>query len=252
MNIILKKSKNNFSYIRYFLFTYLKIYRVYEKYFNKNIFYIPYRKTLSLRYFERIKEFLRKKEVIKILPLDKDVKECFKKYFSVIYGKYIYNTIFYDVLNFLAQDRLFEYEIIFISDNVKEIKEKLEKCIKKCAAVSVITEKPSLYDSLKEYTLYKYGVLLNIKTKKEKLKKKNKIYVNCGHSIYFDKSFFKNVTLLDIYGIYEGAYNNIILEANKEEKDFIKPLECDFSHNIAEFLYGKEFKKKFKIKAVKK
>ena len=252
MNIILKKSKNNFSYIRYFLFTYLKIYRVYEKYFDEKVFYIPYKKELNLRYFERLKEFLRSKKVIKILPLDKDLKEYFKKYFSVIYGKYIYNTIFCDILNFLAHNRLFEYEIIFISDNVKEIKEKIEKCIKKCEAVSVLTDKPSLYESLKEYTLYKYGVVLNIKTKKEKLKKKNKIYVNSGHSMNFDKGFFKNVNLLDIYCVYDGAYNNIILECDKEEKDFTKSLDCQFSLGIAEFLYGKEYEKKFKIKALKK
>lgn len=252
MNIILKKSKNNFSYIRYFLFTYLKIYSVYEKYFNENIFYIPYKKTLKIRYFERLKEFLRKKEVIKILALDDDIKEHFKKYFSVIYGKYIYNTIINDVLNFLADGRLFEYEIIFISDNLKEIKVMIEKCVKNVKSVSVLTRNSNLYDSLKEFTLYKYGTELNIRTKKEKLKKKNKIYINCGHNLVFEKSFFKNVNMLDIYGVYEGVYKNIILEAKESEKEFIKPLECEFSIGIAEFLYGKECNKNFKIKAVKK
>lgn len=252
MNIILKKSKNNFSHIRYFLFTYFKIYSVYEKYYNENVFFIPYKKTLSLRYLERLKEFLRKKETVKILPLDEDIKEYFKKYFSVIYGKNIYNTIFCDVLKFLSNNRLFEYEIIFISDNVKEIKNKIEDCIKYVLSVSVLTDKPNLYESMKEYTLYKYGVALNIKTKKEKLKKKNKIYVNCGHSPVFDKSFFKNVNLLDIYGVYEGGYKNIILDANSKEKEFAKSLDCPFSHRIAEFLYGKECEKKYKLLSIKK
>lgn len=252
MNIILKKSKNNFSYIRYFLFTYLKIYSVYEKYFNENIFYIPYKKTLKLRYFERLKEFLRKKEVIKILALEEDIKEYFKKYFSVIYGKYIYSTIFYNVLEFLANGRLFDYEIIFVSDNLKEIKIMIEKCVKNVKSVSVLTNSEHLYDSLAEFTLYKYGTELNIRTKKEKLKKKNKIYVNCGHNLVFEKNFFKNVNMLDIYGVYEGAYKNIILEAKETEKEFIKLLECEFLMSIAEFLYGKECDKKFKIKAVKK
>lgn len=252
MKLILKKSKDGFSYIRYFLFVYFKRYGLYEKYIENNTFKIPYKKTINLRYKEALKEFLRWKKTEKILPLDDDLKEEFKKYFSVINGKNIYNTIFCDALNFLADNRLFEYEIIFVSDNIKEIKSRIEQCAKSVKGISVLTKRPHLYESLSEFTLYKYGVLLNIKTKSEKLKKNKKIYVNCGHSPLFDKGFFKNVNMIDIYDVYEGAYKNIILKADEEEKEIIKCLKCPFSIGFAEFLYGKETEKKFKISAIKK
>ena len=252
MNLILKKSKNGFSYIRYFLFSYFKRYNLYEKYIEKSVFKIPYKNELKPRYKEALKEFLRYKKTEKILPLDDDLKEYFKKYFSVICGENIYNTIVYDALEFLAGGRLYEYEIVFVSDNIKEIKNIIEKCIKYAGGISVLTKRPELYEGLAEFTLYKYGVLLNIKTKNEKLKKNKKIYVNCGHSVIFDKGFFKNVNMLDIYNVYDGAKRNIILKADEKEKEFSKSLNCPFSIGLAEFLYGKECDKKFKIVSIKK
>lgn len=252
MNLILKKSKDGFSYIRYFLFVYFKRYDLYEKYIENNVFKIPCKKELKPRYKEALKEFLRKRKTEKILPLDDELKDYFKKYFSVIYGKNIYNTIILDVLNLLAEGRLFEYEIIFVSDNIKEIKSIIEKCVNHVSGVSVLTNRPDLYNSLSEFALYKYGVFLKIKTKKEKLKKNKKIYLNCGHSPVFEKSFFKNVNMLDIYDVYEGAYKNIILKADEEEKELLKSLECPFSIGLAEFLYGKENDKKFKTVSIKK
>lgn len=252
MNIILKKSKNNFSYIRYLLFTYLKKYSVYDKNIKENVFYIPFKKRLNHRYISALREFLKIKDIDKILALDEDIKKEFKKYFSVIYGKNIYNTIFCDVLNFLSKNRSFEYEIIFVSDNMKEIKNLIDKCIKNVKSVAILTQKPHLYESMKEYTLSKYGVLLNIKTKKDKLKKNNKIYINCGHSAVFEKGMFKGVNMLDIYKVYDGAYNKIILEATQKEKEFVKGLEYAYSIDIAEFLYNNEKEKTYKIVNIKK
>lgn len=252
MNIILKKSEENFSYIKYFIFTYLKKYSVYEKYIDENIFFIPYKKMIKPRYIKALKEFLKNKKTEKILAVDEDIKKEFKKYFRAINGKNIYNTIFCDILNFLAKERLFEYEIIFVSDNIKEIKSLTEKCIKKAAGVGIITKRPELYESMREFTLSKYGVVLNIKKSNEKLKKHNKIYVNCGSSAVFSKSFFKNVNMLDIYNVYESAYNKIILESGQKEKEFTKRLNCPYSPDIAEFLYGNERDKKYKIVNIKK
>jgi len=252
MNIILKKSKNNFSYIKYFLFTYLKKYSVYEKYIDENVFFIPYKKTLKKRYFKALCEFLKRKNTDKILVVEEDIKKEFKKYFSVINGKNIYNTIFNDALNFLAKNRLFEYEIIFVSDNIKEIKKLIEKCIKKVAGVGILTKRPELYESMEEFTLSKYGVVLNIKKHNEKLKKHNKIYVNCGGSLVYPEGFFKNVNMLDFYKVYEGAYNKIILEQKQQEKELTKKLNCPYSLDIAEFLYGNKDDKTYKIVNIKK
>lgn len=252
MNIILKKSKNNFSYIKYFLFTYLKKYSVYEKYIDENVFFIPYKKTLKKRYFKALCEFLKRKNTDKILVVEEDIKKEFKKYFSVINGKNIYNTIFCDILNFMSKNRLFEYEIIFVSDNIKEIKNMIEKCIKKVKGVGILTKKPELYESMKEFTLSKYGVVLNIKKNNEKLKKHNKIYVNCGNIKVFDESFFKNVTMLDFYNVYEGAQNKIILEQNQKEKELTKKLNVPYTIDIAEFLYEKINEKEYKIVNIKK
>ena len=252
MNIILKKKSENFSYIRYFLFVYFKRYGLYKKYIDENVFFIPYKNTIKPRYLVTLKEFLQREGTDKIIALDEDISSYFKKCFSVIYGKNIYNTIFCDALNFLSNGRLFEYEIVFVSDNLKEIKNLIEKCAKKVKAISVLTQKPKLYENLAEFTLYKYGIELNIKTKKEKLKKNKKIYINCGHTEAFEKSFFKNVNMLDIFNVYEGVYKKIILEANEKEKEFIKPLNSAFSHDLAEFLYKKETTKKFKIVSIKK
>ena len=247
-----KKSEENFSYIKYFVFTYLKKYSVYEKYIDENLFFIPYKKRIKPRYLKAISEFLRQKNTEKILAVDEDIKNELKKYFSVINGKNIYNAIFFDILNFLAKNRLFEYEIIFVSDNIKEIKSMIEKCIKNVGGVGILTKKEYLYESIREFTLFKYGVMLNIKKNNEKLKKHNKIYVNCGSSATFSKSFFKNVNMLDIYNVYDGAYNKIILESNREEKELIKRLNCPYSLDIAEFLYGNKRDKKYKIVNIKK
>lgn len=252
MNIILKKSKENFSYIRYFMFIYLKKYRVYEKNIKNDILFIPYKKRLNSRYLKALVEFLRSKNTEKFMTFDEDIKNEFKKYFSVIYGKNIYNTIFYDILNFMSKNKLYEYEIIFISDNIKEIKNLIDKCVKNVKAISVFTQKPHLYESMQDYTISKYGVLLNIKTKKDKIKKHNKIYVNCGHSEVFDKGMFKNVNLLDIYNVYENSFSSIILESTAKEKEYTKVLECPYSLALAEFLYGNESDKKYKIVNIKK
>lgn len=252
MNIILKKEKNNFSYIKYFLFTYLKKYSIYEDYIKNDIFFIPYKKRLNIRYFDAISEFLKIKNVEKFLTFDEDIKKELKKHFSAINGKNIYNTIFCDILDYLSQGNIHEYEIIFISDNLKEIKEKIDKCVKNVKKISVLTQKEDLYESMKDYTFSKYGVVLNIKTKKEKLKKHNKIYVNCGYSQVFDKNLFKSVNMIDIYNVYEGAINTIILESSAKEKEYTNALNCPYSLGLAEFLYDEEKNKKYKIVGVKK
>ena len=105
---------------------------------------------------------------------------------------------------------------------------------------------------MNDFLLSKYGVKLNIRTKKEKLKKHNKIYINCGSNRVFEKNFFKNVNMLDIYNVYEGVFNTIILEATAKEKEYTKALKCPYSLALAEFLYGTQNVKKVKIVNIKK
>ena len=69
--IIIKKCENNFSYIRYFIFTYIKKYSVYEKYIEEDIFYLPYKKRLNKAYLKALVEFLKKKNISVFLSFDK-------------------------------------------------------------------------------------------------------------------------------------------------------------------------------------
>lgn len=252
MNIILKKSKDNFSYIRYFLFTYIKRYSVYDKNIKDDIFYIPFKKKLNKSYKNALKEYLKKKNIKKFLAVDEDIKDYLKTCFSTIDGENIYNAIFYKILLFLSKNKLNEYEIIFVSDNIKQIKKLIEISAKRVKNISVLTQNPYLYESMKDYVLSKYGILLNIKNKNEKLKKHNKIYVNCGYNRVFEKSFFKNVNMLDIYNVYEDAFNTIILEATSKEKEYTKKLKFPYTIALAEFLYSDEKTKKYKIVSIKK
>ena len=250
--IILLKQKEKFSYIKYFLFTYFKKYSLYDKYIEKDIFKIPCKKRLKRAYLKALCQFLKNKNITHILTFDEEIKEALRNNFSIIIGKNIYRTIFLDILNFLSENMLYEYEVIFISDNIKEIKELMEKCAKSVKNVSVLTQKPYLFESLKDLMLSKYGMTLNIRTKKEKLKKNHKIYVNTGANRIFEKSMFKNVNMIDIYNVYEGAYNEIILCATPEVKEYTKQLKCPYLLPLAEFLYGEKKDKNLKIVNIKK
>lgn len=250
--IILTKTKNDFSYIRYFMFLYFKKYSLYEKYIKENIFFIPYKKRLNSRYFRRIKEFLKLKEITDFFSFDDEINAYFKKHFCAIYGKNIYRDIFCDIINFITNEKTYEYDLVFISDNIKEIKLLVEKTVKKVKSISVLTQKPFLYESMKDYFFLKYGVTLNVKTKKEKLKKHNKIYINCGANRTFDKNTFKGVNILDIYNVYDGAYNTIILESKEKEKEYTNLLNCPYLIGLAEVLYDGEKGKKYKIADIKK
>ena len=94
--------------------------------------------------------------------------------------------------------------------------------------------------------------MLNIKVKKEKLKKNNKIYVNAGGMRVFDKSLFKNVNLIDIYSVYEGGLNEIIFENNNLSKEYTKLLKCPYSAALADFLEQEKSEEKLKIVNIKK
>lgn len=250
--IIIKKEEKNFSFFKYLMFTYFKKCKIYDRYIVDDIFYLPFKKRLNNSYKKALINYLKTKKVTHFLSFEKELERVFKNTFCVIDGKNIYNTIFLDILNFITKGQLYEYELIFISDNIKEIKMLMEKAAKKVKSISVLTEKPHLYESIKDLLFIKYGVLLNIKTKKEKLKKHNKIYINCGINRVFNTSFFKNVNMIDIYKIYDGAYNNIILEENLKEKEYTKRLSCAFSLELAEYLYNDKKDKKFKIVNMKK
>jgi len=251
-SVIIKKQKNGFSYVKYFLFTYFKKYSLFEENLKKDVLYIPCKKTLKNSYLKAICVFLKNKGINAVLTFDEDIKRVLKYNFSVIDGINIYRAIFNNILDFIASQKLYEYEVVFLSDNIKEIKELAEKCVKKVKNISVLTKKPYLYESLKNLMIKKYGVTINIRTKKEKLKKKNKIYINAGANRAFDKSTFKNVGILDIYNVYEGAYNEIILYPDKKAKEYTKLLKCPYNLPLAEFLYGEKIPEDLKIVNIKK
>lgn len=250
--IIVKKQKEGFSYIKYVLFTYFKKYSLFDEFLKKDVLFIPYKKRLKSAYLKAICVFLKSKGTKEILALDEDVKNVLKYNFSVINGENIYSAIFNNILDFLASGKLYEYEVIFLSDNIKEIKKLSEKCVKNVKNISILTEKPYLYESLKDLMIQKYGVTLNIRTRKEKLKKKNKIYVNAGFHRVFEKGTFNNVNILDIYNVYEGGYNEIILYPDKKAKEYTNLLKCPYNQALAEFLYGEKIPDDLKIVNIKK
>lgn len=250
--IVVKKQKERFSLLKYVMFTYFKKYSLFDEFLKKDVLFIPYKKRLKSAYLKAICVFLKSKGIKEILTYDQEIKEVFKYNFSVINGKNIYCAIFNDILDFMASGRLYEYEVVFLSDNIKEIRELSEKCVKKVKNISILTEKPYLYESLKDLMIQKYGVTLNIRTKNEKLKKKNKIYVNSGPNRVFDKSTFNNVNLLDIYNVYECGYNEIILYPDKKAKEYTKLLKCPYNLALAEFLYGEKVPDNLKVVNIKK
>lgn len=250
--MILKLCENNFSFFKYFLFTYFKMDKIYEKNIENNVFLIPFKKTLKHRYLLALTRFLKRKKIDEICVIDDLLKDELRNSFSIINGKNIYRTIFCDILNFMSENKLYNYEIIFVSDNINEIKNLAQKCVKNVKTISVLTQKPYLYESMRDFFLQKYGVMLNIKGKKDKLKKHNKIYVNCGANKIYDKTTFKNVNILDIYNVYEGAYRHIILDAEGEAKKITKLLKCPYSLALAEFLNGVKKEKNYKIVNIKK
>lgn len=250
--IILKLSEERFSYLKYILFTYFKCNKIYEKNIEKNVFFVPFKKTLKSAYIKGLSRFLKSKNIKEIMCVEKETIKHFKKEFSIIDGKNIYRTIFCDILTFLSCNKLFDYEIIFISDNIKEIKFLAENCVKHVKSLSVLTNKPFLYESMRDYFFEKYGVMLNIKVKKERLKKHNKIYVNAGGMRVFDKYLFKNLHLIDIYGVYEGGFNEIIFENNKLSKEYTKLLKCPYCAALADFLEQDKSDEKLKILNIKK
>ena len=105
---------------------------------------------------------------------------------------------------------------------------------------------------MSDFFLSKYGINLNIKEKKDKLKKNKKIYVNAGANKVFEKNTFNNVNLIDIYNVYDGAYHDIILESTRKSKYYTKHLKSPYKVALAEFINEEKKGKNIKIVNIKK
>ena len=88
--IIIVKDKKRFSFLKYFIFTYLKCSKIFEKNLKGDILYIPYRKRLKKPYITAIERFLKKKQIKEILPIEQELTGYFNYCFRVINGINIY------------------------------------------------------------------------------------------------------------------------------------------------------------------
>lgn len=236
MDTCLVSCTEQYSKLDFFLFRYFGIKRLFKKMKKScggiNLFYIPIhekmKESYKEKYFQSVCRYLRGqgiKEVCFDTIKDTLLQESLKKEFQIVSGVYIFYTLFQDILQFLVKKRgfkLHECEIAFISNKPEQVEKYLLKCIKTVKSICVFTTDPARFESLVQKTRDTYGLFLKVHGKKEKVKKYNKIYINLEEFRIFDKAFFKYVHCLDIYNVYESAYNDVLLHYKTEADDFLK------------------------------
>ena len=254
-NIYIKET-DKYSRFLLFLFCNLNIKKIIkkaeEKGENFNILNLPnpdkLRKKQKRKYIKNLNKYIK----------EKGIKNIYYNYNKIGFlHKEIFIENFNKIIDFFSKKKnikLTDSEIVFIVNKPECAREFILKCYKKIKKFSVITSYPGAFEFLKDELLEKYGIFLNIAGNNEKVKKLNKIYINCEEENVLNKDYFVNANLIDIYNIYNKGYYNIEVFFKSDDDNFIKEKKIKKNLSFAAFytesLKIKGFKEYEEIKII--
>ncbi|WP_249313429.1 hypothetical protein [Congzhengia minquanensis] len=195
------------------------------------------------RYFTRFCAYLHDMDVQTICV--QNIQDHLLQYylrceFQIMKGSAIFYEMFQDFLTYFAEKKgyhLNECDLVLISNNPKEVKKYMLKCVRIVKAISVYTTNPGKFENLANEFREKYGIFIHIKGKNDKVKKYNKIYINCEADRIVDEGFFQSVNLIDIYKIYKGGFSEILLSYKTNEEEFLKENRVIKNLSFTEFYF---------------
>lgn len=145
--------------------------------------------------------------------------------FYILKGISVFYDAFYDILERFSKKigySLKECELVLISNYPREVRQYILKIIKHVKSIVVYTTKPDKFTNMIEDIKNQYGIYITLKSKEDRAKKYNKIYVNIEPTPIFKESFFQSVHIIDIYKFYKGAFQDVIFSYNTVEDYIIK------------------------------
>ena len=197
-----------------------------------NLFTLPLPKKMKERqkkkYFTKLCNYFHRLDIQSVCCsniMDDLLRYYLKTEFQWIDGSAVFSELFFDVISSFCVKKgynLEECELIFLSNCPKDVRNYIEKSLKKVKKISIFTTNPSLFDGFVQEFRDQYGIFIQVKGKDDKVKKYNKIYINCEPDRIVDESFFSSVHLIDPYRVYHGAFNEILLSYKTDEDAFIK------------------------------
>lgn len=170
---------------------------------------------------------------------DKILEYYIKQEFKIYQGESILSEIFPEVLSFIAKKKnigLSDCHLVFIGNRPDITEKYINKICRIVRRISLLTTKPYLFSNIIKKYQEDYGIFIDIKGKDDKVKKYRYIYVNLDHKKVFREDLFRNANLLDIYKIYKGSFQQIVLEFMTESEAMIDKYQIIKNISFAEFI----------------
>ena len=263
MDMCFLKETKNYKNYKLFFFLYFHINKILNSFWIHegylHIFYVPLFK--KKRNYEKIIAYLKEKGIKKVCInhiTDDFLIEKIKETFKVFEGEPLFYYYFEKIIDKFMKKNAFLYEeseIAFISDEPEQVKKYIEKVVKKFKKVSIFSKKKEHFINLAEECLKMYGTTLFLKDEKEQPKKQKRIYVNLENKTIFSKNFFKNVSIIDIFHIYENSFNEVLFKIPFSEELILKKEKISKNLCFLEYLSEKSkesLQTEYKIVNIKK
>lgn len=222
--------------IEILLFCFFGIKRLFKKRIIKGnklmLTFIPLPHSLGEKlkklYFKKLCNFFHKMHIRNICAYN--IKDALLAYelrneFNILKGISVFYDHFYDILKRFSQKMgypLQECELVLISNYPKEAQQYILKMIKDVKSIAIFTTKPDHFKNMVEEIKNQYGIYITLKNQDDKVKKCKKVYINLEPTPIFKESFFQSVHMIDLYQLYQGAFQDVIFSYNTVEEDVIK------------------------------
>lgn len=230
------KITEKFSKIDFFLFRHIRWNRLLKKNtFTKDAFHIiqipvsfKMKENKKKKYYTKICKYLHAigVETICFYQIEDDLLRYYLNCeFQRVKGYDTFRTLFPRILTYFATKKgynLNEIELCFITNHLDKAKALIMKSFKKVKGITVYTQNPMDFENFTKEFRETYGIFIHVHGKNDKVKKYNKIYINCEDNRIFDEDYFKTVNLIDIYGTYNGGYQDIIFSYKTKDDFFLK------------------------------
>lgn len=213
------------------------------------------------RYYKKISNYLKKLNVKKVytsIKKDNPFVLYMKKEFTYMEPDETLSLFFKEIISFFAHKKgieLKECTLSFICNDVLLAEKILSQIYKEVKGISIYTKEKEKFTALHKKWRETCGMDLEIKGKDDKVKKYNHIYINLEKELLFQENFFMNTNCIDIYHLYKGAYNEIIMRFKTASEACIKEHKIIKNFTFTDYYMQKNnnlSKKHYKIVNIKK
>lgn len=213
------------------------------------------------RYYKKVCKYLKQIDVKKVYTsIDKNNPFALylQKEFRYMVPEQVFSLFFEEVLVFFAQKKgieLKECTLSFICNDAVTAETFVSQIYKKVKGISIYTSQAEKFTALYKKWREKCGMEIEIKGQDDKVKKYNHIYINLEKEKIFKESFFMNTNCIDIYNLYKGIYNEIIMRFKTASEACIKEHKIIKNLTFTEYYMQKNsnfIKKHYKIVNIKK